>query len=137
MDDIDDIINSMSNKGDNNKESILDIVEFVPKTTLKDLDEVRMDVASQGGDPLKVSEFDVMADALKNRHAERFNHILQNSSDREFLTAYLSVLPFIKPKFKPVEIVKPKPKTRTLVIRKFSTPEEVEDYRNNKQNEDN
>ena len=83
---------------------------YVPTTPIRSKDDVSMDIKREA------SEFDIMLDTLKGRHAERFNNILDNMNERDFVSAYISVIGYIKPKFRPVEKEKPKTVKRSLNI---------------------
>jgi len=87
---------------------------YVPKTEFKTIEELSVDLKR------KATQFDLMLDSLKGRHAERFNHVLDNMNDRDFANAYISVIGYVSPKMRPKEIEKPPAKKRTLEIKHFT-----------------
>ena len=103
--DLDDIFGKMM--GDNDDGSKDDYNYQMP---IRSKNEVSEDIHRQATD------LDVLIDSIKGRHAERFNLVLQTMSDREFVNAYLGVLKFVKPTYKPVESEKPVQKERKLRI---------------------
>lgn len=64
----------------------------------------------------KATEFDVMIANLTGSHSARFNDILSTMPDKDFVNAYLSVLPYLKPKFKSIDTPKREVEKRTLEI---------------------
>ena len=53
---------------------------------------------SKRGKGEKTQQWDALGEAISTIHAQRFNDILQTKGDKEFLSAYLQVLNYFKPK---------------------------------------
>jgi hypothetical protein len=54
--------------------------------------------AKNKGQHSKTKEWEELGDAIKTRHSERFNTILDDLPDEKFVDKYLQVLEYFKPK---------------------------------------
>ena len=54
--------------------------------------------ASKKGTHNKTKEWEELGDAIKTRHSNRFNEILDTLPDEKFVDKYLQVLEYFKPK---------------------------------------
>lgn len=46
----------------------------------------------------KTEQWEKLSDSILNKHAKRFNNVLENANDAEFAKMYISVLAFFKPR---------------------------------------
>lgn len=46
----------------------------------------------------KSKQWDILAEAITGRHTERFNRVLDNLPDEDFLKAYILVIGYFRPK---------------------------------------
>lgn len=76
---------------------------FRPRSVL----EFKQELETKGKDSDEVTEFDILLSDLSGSHAERYNKILGNMTDSEFVTHYERLLNYVKPKFKSIDPVIP------------------------------
>ena len=99
MDDFDEVFDSFDDFARNNplpNEDGEEVDNYDFKTAIATLEEIRKTKKD-------ATDFDVFEKNMLGRHAERFDHILTVMNNRDFVSAYLSALPYIKPKLKSVE----------------------------------
>jgi len=67
-----------------------------------------------------VTEFDVLVHSVKDQHAKRLNEELKALKGADFINAYMSIMQYIQPKFKSIDVKKPVTKKRVLEIKHHS-----------------
>lgn len=73
----------------------------------------------------KANEFDVLVHSIKDQHAKRLNEELKNLKGADFISAYMSLMQYIQPKFKSIDTVKNSVKKRKLEITHHTVKKEV------------
>lgn len=103
--DMDDVFGKMMGDGDGEDDAVR--YQYMP---FKDKEELSMDLKRPA------SEFDILVHTLKDQHAKRVNEELKEMNGRDFINAYMSLMQYVQPKFKTIDLEKPKVKKRELNI---------------------
>ena len=71
------------------------------------------------------TEFDILVHSIKDQHAKRLNEELKALKGADFITAYMSLMQYIQPKYKSIDVNKPKAKKRVLEIKHHTVKKET------------